>query len=385
MEEEPPLQFALTEEQEAIRETVREFALEKVAPAAARHDEEETFPHELIRELASLDLLGVPIPEEYGGAGAGYLAYAITIEELSSVDAATGTIVSAHTSLACGPLQRWGTEEQKEKYLRPLASGRQLGAFALTEASSGTDAASMRTVAVRRGDCYVLNGSKLWITNAGAASTYIVFARTDPSAGHRGMTAFIVDKEAAGLTISRPERKLGIHAAHSCELYLENVEAPVADRLGQEGEGFKIALGTLDGGRVGIAAQAVGIGQGCLNMSIQYARERQQFGRPIGEFQAIQWKLADMATRVQAARLLTYGAAAAQDRGEPVTQAAAMAKLFASEMCVDAAREAVQIHGGMGYSKEYPVERFYRDAKITEIYEGTSEAQRMVIASRLLK
>lgn len=379
------LQFALTEEQEAIRETVREFARERVAPVAAKHDEEETFPHELVRELAALDLMGVPIKEEDGGAEAGYLAYALVIEELSAVDAATGVIVSAHTSLASAPLQRWGTAEQRERYLRPMATGETLGAFALTEAESGTDAASMRTVAEKRGDAYILNGSKMWITNAGAAGTYIVFARTDLAAGHRGVTAFIVTADTPGLTISRPERKLGIHAAHSCEMYMENVRVPISDRLGEEGQGFKVALTTLDGGRVGIAAQAVGIGQACLTMSVRYAKERRQFGKPIGEFQAIQWKLADIATEVQAARLLTYQAAALQDCNQPVSGAAAMAKLFASEACVRAAREAVQIHGGMGYSKELPVERFYRDSKITEIYEGTSEVQRMVIASQLLK
>lgn len=379
------MQVTLTDEHEAIRQVVREFAEERIAPAAAEHDEQESFPREIISGLAELDLMGVPIAQRWGGAGADYLAYAIVVEELSRVDPAVGTIVSAHTSLVCRPLERWGTDEQRDRYLRPLASGHALGSFGLTEPQAGSDAASMTTTAVRGGDCYTLSGSKLWITNASEASVFLVFAKTDPAAGRKGVTAFIVERDTRGFTVGRPERKLGIHAAHSCELHLDGVRVPAENVLGEEGHGFRIALATLDGGRIGIAAQAVGIGQGCLDMSVKYAQERHQFGRSIGEFEGIQWKLADMATNVQAARLLTYHAASLADGQGSVTSEAAMAKLFASEMCVAAARDAVQIHGGLGYSREYPVERFYRDSKITEIYEGTSEIQRMVIASRLLQ
>lgn len=379
------MHLTLTDEHEAVRQAVREFAAERVAPAAAEHDEHETFPREIIDGLAGLDLMGVPIAERWGGADADYLTYAIVVEELSRVDPAVGTIVSAHTSLVCRPLERWGTDAQREKYLIPLASGRALGSFGLTEPQAGSDAGSLTTTAVRRGDVYSLNGTKMWITNASEASIFLVFAKTDPAAGHRGVTAFIVERDTPGFTVSRPERKLGIHAAHSCELHLNGVEVAAENMLGEEGQGFRIALATLDGGRIGIAAQAVGIGQGCLDMSVRYAKERTQFGKSIGEFEGIQWKIADMATNVQAARLLTYHAASRADSHGSLTVEAAMAKLFASEMCVAAAREAVQVHGGLGYSREYPVERFYRDSKITEIYEGTSEIQRLVIASRLLR
>jgi len=375
----------LPEDYQVLRSIVRKFAEDRIRPQVLQNDREARFPAGIIEELGQLGFMGAPIDPQYGGSGSDFLSYAILIEELSRVDPSIGTIVSAHTSLTAVPLQRWGTEEQKGKYLSLLASGKTLGAFALTEPESGTDAASIQTRASRDGDHYFLTGTKVWITNANHAGLFIVFARTDNRGNHKDISAFIVDRESPGLVVDPSESKLGIKAAHSCTVHLDGVKVSARDRLGEEGQGFKIAMQSLDGGRIGIAAQAVGIGQACLEMSIQYAVQRRQFGRPIAEFQAIQWKIADMATQVEAARLLTYRAAMLEDKGENITLAASMAKLFASEMCVSAAREAIQIHGSLGYSAEYPVEKFYRDSKVTEIYEGTSEAQRMVIASRLLK
>lgn len=375
----------LTKSQRMIRQMVREFAEKEVAPGAAKRDSTGEFPWEIVRKMACYNMLGIPFPEEYGGAGADTLSYIITVEELARVCAATAVIVSAHTSLCAHPIYQFGTEEQKQRFLVPLAQGEKLGAFALTEPNAGTDAASLRTTAVRRGASYVLNGNKIFITNGGVADIYIVLAKTDPSKGTRGITAFIVEKGTPGFFFGKKEDKLGIRASSTTELIFQDCHIPVENRLGEEGEGFKIAMQTLDGGRIGIAAQAVGIAQGCLEACLRYAKEREQFGKPIGSFQAIQWMLADMATQIDAARLLTYRAAWLKDNKQPFSKEAAMAKLYASEVAMQQAVKAIQIHGGYGYMKDYPVERFFRDAKITEIYEGTSEVQRMVIASHLLR
>lgn len=368
-----------------IRQMVREFAEKEVAPGASERDSTGEFPWEIVKKMARYNMLGIPFPEEYGGAGADTLSYIITVEELARVCAATAVIVSAHTSLCAHPIYQFGTEEQKQRFLVPLAQGNRLGAFALTEPNAGTDAASIRTTATRQGDSYILNGNKIFITNGGVADIYIVLAKTDPSKGARGITAFIVEKGTPGFSFGKKEDKLGIRASSTTELIFQNCRIPVENRLGEEGEGFKIAMQTLDGGRIGIAAQAVGIAQACLDACLRYAKEREQFGKPIGSFQAIQWMLADMATQVEAARLLTYRAAWLKDNKQPFSKEAAMAKLYASEVAMQQAIKAVQIHGGYGYMKDYPVERFFRDAKITEIYEGTSEVQRMVIASHLLR
>lgn len=375
----------LTKSQRMIRQMVREFAEKEVAPGASERDSTGEFPWEIVKKMARYNMLGIPFPEEYGGAGADTLSYIITVEELARVCAATAVIVSAHTSLCAHPIYQFGTEEQKQRFLVPLAQGNKLGAFALTEPNAGTDAVSIRTTAVREGDTYILNGNKIFITNGGVADIYIVLAKTDPSKGARGITAFIVEKGTPGFSFGKKEDKLGIRASSTTELIFQNCRIPVENRLGEEGEGFKIAMQTLDGGRIGIAAQAVGIAQACLDACLRYAKEREQFGKPIGSFQAIQWMLADMATQVEAARLLTYRAAWLKDNKQPFSKEAAMAKLYASEVAMQQAIKAVQIHGGYGYMKDYPVERFFRDAKITEIYEGTSEVQRMVIASHLLR
>ncbi|MCG0278273.1 MAG: acyl-CoA dehydrogenase [Thermanaeromonas sp.] len=375
----------LTKSQRMIRQMVREFAEKEVAPGASERDSTGEFPWEIVKKMARYNMLGIPFPEEYGGAGADTLSYIITVEELARVCAATAVIVSAHTSLCAHPIYQFGTEEQKQRFLVPLAQGNRLGAFALTEPNAGTDAASIRTTATRQGDSYILNGNKIFITNGGVADIYIVLAKTDPSKGARGITAFIVEKGTPGFSFGKKEDKLGIRASSTTELIFQNCRIPVENRLGEEGEGFKIAMQTLDGGRIGIAAQAVGIAQACLDACLRYAKEREQFGKPIGSFQAIQWMLADMATQVEAARLLTYRAAWLKDNKQPFSKEAAMAKLYASEVAMQQAIKAVQIHGGYGYMKDYPVERFFRDAKITEIYEGTSEVQRMVIASHLLR
>ncbi|MHB8586946.1 MAG: acyl-CoA dehydrogenase [Thermoplasmatota archaeon] len=378
------MDFAPTADQELIRKTVRQFAEKDVAPIAAAIDREKRWPEANIPKMASLGLLGMFIPTQYGGAGADHMSYAITIEELSRACASHGVIASVNNSLSGWPLLHFGTEEQKQRYLAPMASGQKLGAFALSEPAAGSDPGSGTTVAVKKGDSYVLNGQKNFITNGGHAGTYIVFAKTRTDLPyeqrHRGMSALIVEAGMPGFTWSEPEHKMGIRAAHSTQLFFDNVEVPAHNLLGKEGEGFKIAMMTLDGGRIGIAAQALGIAQASLDASVAYAKQREQFGKPIVKFQGIQFKLADMATRIQAARLLTYQAAWLKEKGQPYSQAAAMAKVYASETAMEAATQAVQIHGGMGYTTDYPVERYMRDAKITEIYEGTSEIQRLVIA-----
>ena len=379
------MNFELTEDQLLIREMVREFAQTEVAPIAAEIDRDHRFPEELIPQMAKLNILGVPIPEEFGGAGADNVSYVIALEELARVCASTSIIVSGHTSLATWPIFEFGSTAQKEKYGTKLATGEILGAFALTEPGAGTDAASGKTTAVRDGDEYVLNGSKIFITNGGYAGVYIVTAMTDPAAGTRGISAFLVEPDAPGFSVGEKEHKMGIKASSTTPLYFSDCRIPKDALLGAEGKGFKIAMATLDGGRIGVAAQALGIAQGALDASIAYAKERVQFGKPLSALQAIQWMIADMATQIDAARLLVYRAAWNKDNGLPYGTAAAMAKLFASETATHVADRAIQIHGGYGYTESYPVERAYRDAKVTELYEGTSEVQRMVIAGSLLR
>jgi butyryl-CoA dehydrogenase len=378
------MDFELTDDQQLIRDAVREFADAEVAPIAAELDRDHRFPYELLPKLAEMNLMGMPYPEKEGGAGADYVSYVIAVEELSRACASTGVILSAHTSLATWPVFKFGTEAQKERYLHDMASGRRLGAFALTEPAAGTDAAAGTATATSHADGYVLNGSKMFITNAPYAEVYIVFAKTDPERGARGMSAFIVEKDTPGFSVGEAEHKLGIRGSSTPPVYLSGCRVPKEALLGGEGDGFKIAMATLDGGRIGIAAQALGIAQAALDASVAYAKERIQFGKPIATLQAIQWMIADMATEIDAARLLVYRAASCVDSGRPYSTEGAMAKLFASETATRVAGKAIQIHGGYGYTESYPVERNYRDAKITEIYEGTSEVQRMVIARSTL-
>ena len=379
------MDFELTDEQQLIRDAVREFAETEVTPIAAELDRDHRFPHELLPKLAEMSLMGMPYPEKAGGAGADYVSYVIAVEELSRACASTGVIVSAHTSLATWPVFKFGTEAQHDRYLHDMASGRRLGAFALTEPAAGTDAGAGTATAMQHADGYALNGSKMFITNAPFAEVYIVFAKTDPERGTRGMSAFIVEKDTPGFSVGEAEHKLGIRGSSTPPIYFSDCRVPREALLGGEGHGFKIAMATLDGGRIGIAAQALGIAQGALDASVAYAKERVQFGKPIATLQAIQWMIADMATEIDAARLLVYRAASCVDNGRPYSTEGAMAKLFASETATRVAGKAIQIHGGYGYTESYPVERNYRDAKITELYEGTSEVQRMVIARSALR
>ncbi len=372
-------------EHDMIRNMVAEFSDRRVAPMAAKIDEEHLFPADLIAEMSALGLMGMNFPAEKGGAGTDMVSYCIAIEELSRGCASTGVIASVNNSLSGWPLFTYGNEDQHERYLTDMLQGKRIGAYGLTEPNAGSDVVSMGTTAVREGDHYVLNGQKLFITNAGPAETYIVFAQTDKAAKHKGQSAFIVEKGMDGFEIGKTEDKLGIRGAPCCPLFFENVHVPVENRLGPEGEGFKIAMKTLDGGRLGIASQALGIARAAFEASLSYAKERHQFGKPIGANQAIQWKLADMATRIDASRLLIHRAAGLKDAGARYSKEASMAKVYASETAMWAATDAIQIHGGNGYTKDYPVERHFRDAKITEIYEGTSEIQRLVISNHLLK
>ncbi|MFR3288943.1 MAG: acyl-CoA dehydrogenase [Lachnospiraceae bacterium] len=372
--------FNLSEEHIQLQQTFREFAENEVKPLAKELDETERFPTETVQKMAEMGMMGLPIPEELGGSGVDQLGYVLAVEELSKVCATTGIILSAHTSLCCWPIMAFGTEEQKEKYLKPLASGQKLGAFALTEPSAGTDASMQKSTAVLDGDHYILNGNKVFITNAGAADVFIVFAMTDKEQGTRGITAFILERDMPGFTMGKPENKMGLRASSTCELVFDNVRVPVENRLGAEGKGFKIAMATLDGGRIGVGAQAVGIAQGAIDEAVKFTKERIQFGRRISQFQNTQFTLADMQTRTDAARMLVWRAAAAEQEGQPYTHLAAMAKLFASETASYVTNRAVQLCGGYGYTRDYPVERMMRDAKVTEIYEGTSEVQRMVIS-----
>ncbi len=379
------MDFQLTDEQIMLQKMVRDFAENEVAPTAAERDEEERFDREIFDKMAELGLTGIPWPEKYGGIGADYVSYVIAVEELSRVCASTGVTLSAHISLASWPIYQYGTEEQKMNYLKRLAEGSALGAYALSEPGAGSDVVSMKMTAKKDGDDYILNGNKVWITNGGEAEIYVVFAKTDPNLKHKGISAFIVEKGTEGFTFGKKEKKLGIRSSPTTELIFENCRIPKENLLGEEGEGFKIAMTTLDGGRSGIAAQAVGIAQGAFEAARNYAKEREQFGRPIAHNQGVSFKLADMATEIEAARLLTYRAAWLESNGFDYGEASAMAKLFAGDVAMRHTVEAVQIFGGYGYTKDYPVERFMRDAKITQIYEGTNEIQRLVIGRSITK
>jgi butyryl-CoA dehydrogenase len=378
------MDFSLTEDQQMFQTMVRDFATKELEPIAARIDEDEEFPAEAIKKMAELGLFGITISEEYGGSGGDMTHVVIAEEELARASAGVGTIYFASLSLACYPIYKFGAEEQKQRFVVPLARGERLASFALTEPGAGSDVASLEMTAVRQGNEYVLNGTKIFVTNGAEAGTIVTFATTDKSLRHRGITSFIVERGTPGFSVSRKERKLGIRASSTAELLFENCHVPLENRLGEEGQGFKVAMGAIDSSRISVAAQAVGIARAAFEASLSYAKERQQFGGPIANLQAIQWKLADMATYIDAARLLTYRAAFLKDNGLPFLKESAMAKLFAGEASRDVTNDAVQIYGGYGYTKDYPVERFLRDAKITEIYEGTSEMQRMTIAKNLI-
>lgn len=376
--------FELTEEQRMIRDAARDFAQQELKPGVIERDEHQQFPAEQIKKLGELGFLGMMVDPRYNGAGLDAVSYVLVMEELSKIDASASVVVSVNNSLVCYGLEAYGTEAQKEKYLKPLAAGTQIGAFCLSEPEAGSDATSQRTTAEDKGDHYLLNGTKNWITNGSTASTYIVIAQTDPAKGHRGINALIVEKGMEGFTVGPKENKMGIRGSDTHSLLFDHVKVPKENRIGDDGFGFKFAMKVLEGGRIGIASQALGIASGAFELARNYAKERQTFGKPIADHQAIQFKLADMATKIEAARLLCLKAAWLKDNGQPYARAAAMAKLFAAEAAMEITVEAVQIHGGYGYVKEYHVERLMRDAKITQIYEGTSEIQRMVIARDLL-
>jgi alkylation response protein AidB-like acyl-CoA dehydrogenase len=378
------MDLELNEEHQMIRDAARDFAQNEIAKVAAHYDETGEFPYETIKKMGKLGFMGIEVPEEYGGAGMDTMAYVLAMEEINKVDAAHGTIMSVNNSLFCYGILRFGTEEQKRKFVTPVASGGKIGAYSLTEPMSGSDAATMKSRAAREGDHYLINGTKSWVTSGPAADFIVLFTMTDPERGHRGITAFLIETDKPGFHVGRKEDKLGIRASATSEIHFEDYRCSVENRLGEEGDGFKIAMTVLDAGRIGIAAQALGIAEAAYEASLGYAREREAFGGPIGRFQGIQWKIADMKCRIEASRLLVYQAAlakeAAKKTGERFTTVACIAKLYASETAMFCAHQAVQIHAGMGYSKELPVERYFRDAKITEIYEGTSEIQRLVIA-----
>lgn len=379
------MDFELSEEERMTRDCARDFAEKRLLSLAAELDAKGEFPAALVAEMAELGLLGIPLPEQWGGGGLSSRAYALAVEEISRGCASVGVTMSAHISLACEPLARFGTDEQKERFLKPLATGKKLGALAMTEPEAGTDLGSVRLSAKKEGDTYILNGTKIFITNGGVADIVLVLACTDRAAGSRGLTMFVVEKGTPGFSVGRIEHKLGIRASNTAELIFNDCRIPATQRLGAEGEGFKIGLITLDGGRIGIAAQAVGIGRAALEKAVAYAKQRQQFGKPIASFQAIQWMISDCATELDAARLLYLRAAWLKDQGVRFSVEAAMAKLFASETAGRVTDRALQIHGGYGYTTEYAAERHYRDARITRIYEGTSEAMRLVIANGLLR
>ena len=379
------MKLELTDQQKMIQKMVREFADKEVAPIASELDEKGEYPTKTLEKMAKLGLLGIIIPNKYGGAGLDTISYSIVVEEISRKCASTGVITSVHNSLTAWPIMKYGNEDQKKKYLPILAKGEKIGAFAATEPNAGSDLGALRTTAELKEDKYIINGDKTFITSGPEAGIIIVFAVTDKKLGTKGISAFIIESDMKGYKVGSIFEKLGINASKTSELIFENMEVPKENLLGKEGEGFKIALATLDGGRIGIASQAVGIAQAALDESIEYSKQRRQFGRPISKFQAIQWMIADMATKIEASRYLVYNAAYKKDIGERISKEAAMAKLFASDTAMDAVIKAVQIHGGYGYTKEYTVERLFRDAKITEIYEGTSEVQKMIIAGSLLK
>jgi butyryl-CoA dehydrogenase len=376
------MNFQLTKEQEFVRKMVRDFATKEIEPIAAEIDKEHRFPEDNVAKMSKLGIMGVPFPKEYGGSGGDYVSYAITVEELARVCASHGIICSAHSSLCCWPIYGWGTEEQKQKYLPGLLSGGQVGAFGLTEPNAGTDAGGQQTRAEDKGDHWLLNGTKLFITNGGYADVFVIAAMTDKKKGTRGgISAFIVEKGFEGFSIGKTEEKMGICASSTTELVFQNCKVPKENLLGKVGDGFKVAMSTLDGGRIGVASQALGIAQGAFDVTIEYMKARKQFGKKLAQMEALQFEVSDMKTRIEASRLLIYKAADMKQRNLPYGQYSAMAKLFASETAMYVTTKCVQLHGGYGYTKDYPVERMMRDAKITEIYEGTSEAQRMVIAA----
>lgn len=377
--------YMLTEEQQMVRDTVRKLAQNVIAPRAAKIDKTHTFPRENLNQMAELGLMGMPIPEEYGGAGYDFLSYIITIEEISKACASTGVILAVHTSVGTMPIVYFGTEEQKQKFIPKLAAGEWLGAFALTEANAGSDPANLSTTARLEGDHYIVNGSKIFITSGGEADVYVTFVTMDKTLGHKGVTCLLIEKDMPGFSVGKYEDKMGMNGSKTAELVFDNVKVPRANLLGKEGEGFKVAMALLDGGRIGIGAQGLGIAQAALDAAVEYSKIREQFGKPISSFQGIQFMLADMATRVDAARMLVYRAARMRDMGLPYSKESSMAKMYATDTAMQVSTDAVQIFGGYGYSKEYPVERYMRDAKITQIYEGTNQIQRMVIAKNLLK
>ena len=378
------MQIELTEEQQMIQALARDFAEKEVKPIAAQLDAEARFPHETVNRMGELGLMGIAVPETYGGSGADTVAYVLALEEIAKVCASHAVIMSVNNSLYCDPVLKYGTEEQRAKFLAPFASGQQIGCFALTEPQAGSDATNQHTLAVRDGDRYVLNGRKVFVTNGREASVALVFAQTDPAKADHGISAFLVEKGTPGFLVPKVEDKLGIRASDTAEFVFEDCRVPAANRLGAEGMGFTIAMSALDGGRIGIAAQALGIAAGAFELSVAYAKERKSFGVPIAQHQMVQWMLADMATAIDAARLLIWRAAALKDAGRPFGPDAAMAKLFASEMAMKVTTDAIQVHGGYGFIKEYQVERYFRDAKITQIYEGTSQIQKLVIARHVL-
>jgi len=377
------MDFKFSPEEQDIIGMLREFSIKEVAPIAAEIDENERFPKETVEKLAEMGMMGLPFPEEFGGAGLSYISYIAACEELAKYCASTSVILSAHCSLCCWPINEFGTQEQKEKYLRPLTSGEKLGAFGLTEPSAGTDAAMQKTVAIDKGDHWLISGSKIFITNAGHADIFVIFAMTDKEQGNRGITAFIVEKSYPGFSLGTKEKKFGIRASSTCELIFEDMKVPKENMLGELNKGFKVAMATLDGGRIGIAAQALGIAESAVEECVKYVKQRIQFGRSISKFQNTQFELADMQTKIEATRLLIYRAAQAKMDKEPYSDKAAMAKLFAAETASDVTRRCLQLVGGYGYTREYPFERYMRDAKITEIYEGTNEVQKMVISATM--
>ncbi|MGG1572921.1 acyl-CoA dehydrogenase [Fictibacillus sp. NRS-1165] len=379
------MNLTFTEEQLMMQKMVRDFAQKEIAPIVDKMDETDQFPAEAVKKMGELGLMGIPIPEKYGGAGMDFTSYIIAINELSKVSATVGVILSVHTSLVANSIYYFGNEEQKQRLIPKLAGGDYLGAFGLTEPGAGSDAAALKTKAVKKGDKYILNGSKIFITNAGAAHLYIVFASTHPEAGPKGIAAFIVEKGTPGFSVGKKEKKMGLNGSNTCEIIFDQAEVPAENLLGAEGEGFKIAMSNLEAGRIGIAAQSLGIAEAGLQHSLEYAKTRKQFGKPIGAQQGLAFMLSDMATRVEAAKLLTYRAAHMRTMNQPCGKEASMAKLYASQAAMKTAIDAIQVHGGYGYTKEYPVERLFRDAKVCEIYEGTSEIQRVVLSKHLIQ